>query len=301
MKKDSIRLENVGTYLFRSPAKVSVQVNHELLVVLTVPFARACGQVLIDINTQPKEFHKLLNTLLERMVADLKIRPQQIRAKVFGMSHFRKSLGTALDEWAKQNEVLIAVRDLGRGTTRSILIKCDDGLVGVTYADRIEMNAPAFLTLGSAKARVKEEKISQTEHRVLILSMNKVRKLLAKQAVEEHAGFEASFPKDAHQFLVKKPGKNFPYSHVLIFDDLENSPTLKTFVKQASAHLPLSSFSWIGENLPGWASNSRLMPPLEPQTISAFKKSLHVALFTPAVSVEPTSTVLSFEKRKKLG
>jgi hypothetical protein len=301
MKNDTVPIERPGVFLFRSPTKVTTRLNQDMLVVLTAPFARACGIALLKVDSTTNEVDSELDMLLHKMVMDLNLRPQEVRAKLFGLSNFRKSLITALEKWSDRNQILIACRDLGRSATRSIVVHCDNGLVGVRYAEPVVLSEdrPEFLAPGSAKQRLLN---SEIEHRVLILSANKVWRLLARQAVEEYPGFEATAPNDPHQLMAKNNTKNLRWAHVLIFDDLEGSPLVDKFIQRLSAKLPMNAFSWVGTNTPRFAPSVRLLPPIEPTTILDFKRSLSAALLTPTVDLgEPSSQVFSFERKKKIG
>jgi hypothetical protein len=298
VKKEAVVIAEAGVFLFRSPTKVSVRVNHDLFIVFTAPFARACGLALVEVDTSPKDMETMVDVLLTTMVKDLNVRPQEVRAKLFGMSNYRKQLMLAFEDWCERNLIIIGSRDLGRGVTRQIIVHCDNGLVGVRYAEPWVDDAPAFLAPGSAKQRSTNLPV---EHRVLILSTNKVRRLLAKQAVEEYPGFEGTAPGDPHQFLVARHGKNLKYAHVLFFDDLENSPALKSFIHKMKHAISAHEVSWVGSNLPTYAKAFHLLPPLEPETIAQFKRHLNQALSEAGAPGDLPSSVIPFEKKKKIG
>jgi hypothetical protein len=274
MTQDSIVLDRPGVYLFPKPSRVTVSIDRELLVVFAMPMPQACGFVLFDPMDTSRSLIDALNTLFAKVTSDLKVGDHQIAVKAFGLSRRQESVIAGLMHWLSTKTLHLVARDLGKNVGRNIVVDCATGKVGVGYAESYLPGFPQFLSRGSAKHRFGS---AHTSHEVLVLSRNAVCRQLTLQAVEEHKHWTASVPLNPEDMWTGKEFPYFPWSWVLLFQDLEDEEGLVPWVKTIHAEFPKVRFCWVGTRLPyemETVAGLTLIPPLEPHQIGEFKTNL---------------------------
>ena len=292
-----IPITQPGVYLYRAPQNLKFNIFREMVVVLAVPSKEACGIVFYHPESNPKELFSELELLRMKLKTELKVGANEIQAKVFGGALSGAHLIKELKEWAEDTKIKIVATDTGRNVLRTLRLHCDTGKVGVSYAARSVDNPLQFVSTGTARLR---NPMTQIHTEVLILSHKAVKRTLAKQAIEEQAAWSASIPADPTLILKNKTPKEFPWSVVLIFDDLKDLDGLANWVKNISAKYSAVQFRWVGPELPSLTKEFpelRLLPPIEPELIRDFKAMLQQAVFEHLT--HSTSDVLKFPKKRK--
>lgn len=269
----NVQLEQGGVYFFKAPIRVTTRLHQELLIVFTAPSIHSCGLVLLDSEMPQRVVEGMFDNLLKKIVTDLKVTQTDITLKVFGQSFRRRRSVRYIEAWSVANGIKIGVMDVGKNISRHVIVDCGSGRVGVSYAEGFTEEDPAFLTLGSVRLR---ETIPSHSHEILILTNNRVQRTLAKQAIEENLGFRANCPKNPIQIIALNDFREFAAEVVLVFEDLDQTELISTWMKNASKYYPNLKFCWVGkENAPAWLpENAKKLQPVEPETIALFKTAL---------------------------
>lgn len=273
----NVHLEQGGVYFFKSPIRVTTQLNHELLVVFAVPSIRSCGLVLLDTEMPQKVVEGMFQNLLQKLADEYKVSVTQVNLKVFGQSFRRRRSVHYIESWSLANNVRISVMDIGKNVTRNVMVDCATGRVGVSYAEGFMQEDPAFLSMGSVRLR---EAVTSVSAEVLILSANRVQRTLAKQAIEERSGYRANCPKNPMQIIALNDFRHFMAEIVLLFDDLEHSELVAMWVANAMKYYPKTVFCWVGRGEPAvdLPTGTRRVSPIEPERIAHFKAALQDVL-----------------------
>lgn len=133
--QEPIRLTEPGVYFFRKPAKISVRLNKNALVLFYHPKLEGCGLVLHEASHSIKKMEEKLELLLSRTKTHLSGDDKRITAKLFGISYYQEILVLLSYQWLKQNKIEITAQDIGRNVRRNLLIDCGTGNVGIRYAE----------------------------------------------------------------------------------------------------------------------------------------------------------------------
>ncbi|MBI3293150.1 MAG: hypothetical protein HYZ71_00305 [Deltaproteobacteria bacterium] len=268
-----VNLEQGGVYFFKSPITVTTQLNHEILVVFAVPSIRSCGLVLLEAEMPQRVVEGMFDNLRMKLAEEMKVAHDQIRLKIFGQSFRRRRSLRYVESWSVANQIPITVMDVGKNVTRNVLVDCATGRVGVSYAEGFTQDDPAFLSLGSVRLR---ETTPAGSHEILVLSTNRVRRTLVKQAIEEHVGYRANCPRNPMQIIALNDFRDFFAGTVFLFDDLDHSELLATWISNAAKYYPKLKFGWVGKDGPPFAlpGGSVHLPHVDPEKISGFKGAL---------------------------
>jgi hypothetical protein len=294
-KPRSVRLESPGIYLFSAPVQAQISIYRETVVILWVAAKKSAGIAILSPESKVEDLRQTLDGLHHKVTQDLGLKDPKIEVKIFGGSMGGKlALQTAL-HWVEVTTLPLLSRDTGGDHPRNLTVDCATGGVGITYADRTP--AELFLTLGTARLRNPLDNV-QTE--VLVLSKNSVKRTLAKQAIEEQPQWSASTPKNPKEILGKTGKIDFPWSIVLLFDDLEEDAACLKWITKMSAQYPSVQFRWVGGSLPSFAKKVpflKHLPPVEPVLMPEFKRKIQRALFEHLSS--DTSDIIKFPKRRR--
>lgn len=294
MKNHSLVLTQPGVYFFRAPAKLTLFVGRELLITLSAPVTHAYGLLLFEVDSPIRNLEDSLDRLTTKMVMELGIKKEDLKAKIFGMAHHRASVEKALDRWLNKHEIELVAADTGRNTRREVSIDCNEPKIGVKYAVESK-GIPEFLSGGSARLRANSIVPSSL---VLVLTQNPVTRLLAQQAIEENEGCVASAPQDPKKFIANKEYNVAPYTHVLVFEDLALVTAAKSFIKKSKILLPSSLWYWIGKEQPK-EMHFLPLPRLSPENPLPFKKELGKVLAAHNAKLPDPSHIISFPKPKR--
>jgi len=288
--KNLIPVEKGGVYLFSAPAKISAQIDRDLLVMFTVPSRKISGAIVFDIQSPIKELIGLLQTLYNKFTDDFKTKSSEIKIKIFGLSVSQKSILATAKKWIDLNDLNLIAEDTGRGVSRELVIDCETGLVGVSYAEGFDRRQ-GLLALGTAAGRNSGEAV-QLE--VLVLTLNRVHRQLCQQAIEETPQFKATSPASPFDVVMRFDAKNFPWSAVLIFDDIGRGKPVEKWIGEVSQTLPHVKVCWVGKTRPAFGKKLPLLQPLTPETMKKFKRELGKELAVPTVLAGQTSDVIAF-------
>ena len=296
MNSGKINVEGTGTFLFHAPLRVGLKVHTELVITLFVSSNRCCGIVVNDPECDSKELLPSLNRLVEKFAATHPGAPIQV--KLFGGgSHMHGQLDS-IRTWIQENGLHIVAEDLGRNTNRNLLVDCGSGRVGVTYTDRGHRDSHLFLSQGTAKTRIAS---APTRIRTLVLSNNRVNRLLARQAIEEYPHCFATLNVKPLQFMKEFPTRTFPWNIVILFDDIGWNSVTESWIRNVSGMNADLRFCWVGKQAPllEYVGELYLISPPNPEQIAEFKREIRRILDLPHHRTSHQSEVLPFRKLKR--
>lgn len=294
MDKTSIIVSRPGVYLFHAPTKVSLQINRELLLLLSVPESSLVGLLLVDQDQHLSDLPVLLNTLLGKIYEHVPRGTHLVRAKLLGMSQPVVALPALLKKWVAEQGLSLTAEDLGKNVTRKIYVDCESGLAGVSYAEGFV--DPSWLDSGSAKKRIDA---TVGKFRVLTLSKSSVKKGLCQQAIDELDQWSSFNPEAPFDFIIGSKKDLTEYSAVIIFEDLTKShdKPLKhylSFLQKKYSHLKIF---WVGSRKPEYARDAVTLPILTHTSVKKFKKVIQSELLM--ISASGPGEVIAFPKRSK--
>lgn len=294
--KNIFHLDKTGSFLFKSPTQVSIQLGSELAILFYLPTKKAYGIALYNPDENLKELQQSLETLYQKMVDTYAIDSSQLHIKIFGLRNGLKSVMEAALDWLKGNHLRITAKDIGANATRKLLIDCESGKVGVSYADA-NPHPLQWIAEGSARNR---NPLDTVHAEVLILTDNSVKRTLAKQAIEEERHWTAATPKKPNEIMARKKVEDFPWPVVLLFEDLEDFNLIEAWISRVQLTFPAVQFRWVGTSIPSTLKRTfpelKQLPPLEPELLPEFKQKLTAALFDH--SVTHTTSILPFKAKK---
>jgi hypothetical protein len=188
---------------------------------------------------------------------------------------------------------------VGKNVGRNIAVDCGTGRIGISYAETYLPGFPQLLSRGSARQRLRA---GSTESSALILSGNAVLRQLALQTIEELRNWSGSSPHKPEQVLEDQEVKYFPWSWVILFEDLAEDPNLVEWMTKLQKAHPKVQFCWIGmrfpkalETMPGIA----MLPPLEPDHVGEFKAYLSALISLGSPEGSDSDHVIAFPRPKK--
>ena len=206
---------------------------------------------------------------------------------------------SGLSGWLSQIKLPLSVQDVGKNVGRNIAVDCGTGRIGIAYAETYLPGFPQLLSRGSARQRLR---FSATESSALILSQNAVHRQLALQTIEELRNWSGSTPHKPEQVLEDQEVKYFPWSWVILFEDMADNPNLVEWMTEIQKAHPTVQFCWIGmrfpkelETMPGIA----MLPPLEPDHVGEFKAYLSALLSLGGPEGSDSDQVIAFPRPKK--
>jgi len=290
VKPAEISLEIEGAYVFRGPTEIVLQLNHELLVVFAMPSLECSGVVLCDTNTKAVDLCSMLDRVLGKLSA-LSDSSEDISIKLFGMSGGYTPLMDSLQGWIKNHGLKIVSQDIGKNVARNLTLECATGKVRVSYAETYRSAVPPFIDIGSARERFKE---TSPQTKILVLAHNRVKAILAKQAIEENPNCSATLSQEPGHFFDENL-VDFCWSHVFLFEDMAKETSLKRWIKGLREFLPSVQIYWVGHGTPAYARSLPHLPSFEAESVPAFKKALNEVL----VETLSISDVIPFRKQKK--
>ena len=300
MKKSSIVLDKPGVYFFAAPAEIKTQIDRELFVVAWMPEQKACGFVLYDPETPLKDLFASLDTVFEKAATTSDRGAPRVVFKVFGLSRRQAKVMTGLSNWLSQIKLKISAQDVGKNVGRNIKVDCKTGRIGISYAEAYLPGFPQLMSRGSARQRLRPSSVKSD---VLILSRSAVSRQLALQTIEEQRNWSGSTPHKPEEIIGEQEVQYFPWSWVILFEDLADEPNLMQWVTTIRKAHPKVQFCWIGlrlpkdlETMPGIA----MLPPLEPQHVGEFKAYLAALLALGRPEDNHWGHVLTFPPSKKL-
>lgn len=290
-----MHLDKTGAFLFKAPTQVSMLLNRELAIVFCLPKKEVCGIALFDPEQNIKELNQSLETLYQKMIDTYAADPSQLQIKIFGLRNGLRSVIEATLDWLEGNHLKVVAQDLGANATRKVLVNCQTGMVGVNYAEGTTQPMH-WIAEGSARNRNPMDSINAE---VLILTENAVKRTLAKQAIEEERHWTAATPKNPTDIISKKTVSDFPWSVVLIFDDMDDYNPIEAWISRLHLTFPAVQIRWVGATIPAQLKRAfpelKQLPPLEPALLPEFKKKLKSAVFDHATS--ETSTLIPIKRK----
>jgi hypothetical protein len=186
-------------------------------------------------------------------------------------------------------------QDVGRNVCRTLLIDCEKGVVGVSYAESSPAPSVFFLISGSARNRLPG---TQAEERVLILSTNEAQKLLCRQAVEEYSSWEAITVDSTRLSEIEKKVRR-DLSWVILFEDWPNAEAVFPWIARFQEKNPALKVGWSGKKAPVFLKRLKqvtVFPPLESDTVVEFKEKMSEAS---GVFSGMEDSVVAFKKKKR--
>ena len=302
MNRNAIQLNDTGVYIFQSPAKVSAQINKELFIVFSAPSLKATGIIVYKSDMTTKDLYAMLDSLYQQFTSELKAKPSQIKVKLFGLGTPNSSTSHGVRTWVETKKMTITAEDTGRNVSRGLVIDCETGLVGVSYAEGVPAGSYAdngFLAPGGAADR---ETSQEPKQKVLALFNSKVSRQLGRQCLDEYKTFNATVPNKPYDSILQRDVSNFDYSVVLISEDIGAIKPVEMWVKKVFAAYPMTQFIWVGEKFPAAlkkvVKKFRSLPPLKPSELGTFKTALRAEIdsLPPRDMIE--SSVISFPAPK---
>lgn len=134
MSSSLIPISTPGVYLFQKPAKLSLQVNRELLVVFAIKKYQTCGITLYSTEAPLKVLFEYLDKINQQIRTQFEdIQTKDIRVKLFGLSAYPTNVVSSLNNWLKLNQFKVTAQDMGRSITRNVFVDCASTKVGVLY------------------------------------------------------------------------------------------------------------------------------------------------------------------------
>src|SRR3989338_8039517 len=200
-----VHLDQGGVYFFKSPIRVTTQLNQELLVVFAAPSIYSCGLVLLDSEMPQQIIEGMFDNILKKL-DELGVPVGSIRIKAIGQSVRRWRSVRHLESWCLSHKVSIGVMDVGKNITRNVIVDCASGRVGVSYAEGYVPYEPVFLDSGSVRLR---ERSLPKSVEIMVLTDSRVRRALAKQAIEERPGYRANCPSNPIQIIALNDFRGF--------------------------------------------------------------------------------------------
>lgn len=289
-----VRLVEEGVYLLRGPARATVALNRELLVVFATD-RDACGLLLLFPDTGTRTFAELADALFAKMTLGLAAGMGPIHVKLFGASHAPYAMLRGVREWLDDRGLRVVAQDLGKNVTRNVTVDGATGVACVSYSESFSPAAP-FLAGGSVRTRRQAERPAA---RFLVLAASPVTRTLATQVIEETPGFHADAPERPEEIFTSG---RFAWTHVLLFEDVAGPSAAGTWIEKLLSHNSDVRCFWVAERLPqkmsSWLESAYWLPPLAPESIGSFKHA-----FIEAVLVEstwnPADRVVRLKKTKK--
>lgn len=295
----NITLNKPGVYLFPASTTVSAQIDREILVVFALPSEGRCGFILYDCQASVKDLEPLLDTLFDKLKKATGSRGTELVVKAFGMSRVDGGVFGALTHWLDGKKLALAAKDIGQNVGRNLRIDCGTGRVGISYAEAYLPGFPQFLSRGSARQRQGSD---AAVVEVLVLSHSAVCRQLTLQAIEEERQWTASVPAHLDDIWAGKDFPYFPWSWVILFQDLEKVPSLHEWVFDVKNRFPKVQIVWAGATIPDPLTTLPglvLLPPLNPEHLGTFKERLRQAILSSTLPI--TGEVLAFPRQKKHG
>jgi hypothetical protein len=266
-----------GVYLFRAPHKLSVSVDHELVVVFVIPSTSSTGVVVHDPRRPLRDLRGMLDGVFEKITVGLEKGASPIFVKLFGVSNGSRAVLDPLGAWLHANGVGIQAKDLGKNVSRTLEIDCGTGAVGVRYSEAYVPELAHFLARGSARQRAGFA-IWPPLHQALVLADNPITRELARQAIEEHPEWAATAPPKPLDTIGEPLTGAFPWDHVLLFEDTAGPSLVGNWIKALVKAHPEVRLYWVGSEQAAknhkFPQNARILPPLTPETIREFKAAL---------------------------
>ncbi len=275
MREHSIHIDREGIYLFSDPVTVTMQVDHELLIIFSVPIQKSCGLLFLEQVDDTRNVVTLLESLHSKL-EKMGVSPPQIYLKFFGLSAIQKRLLEEIHTWVRAKGLIVASEDLGRNVARHLRIECGTGRVGLTYS--VGNAAEVFLSSGTARQR---KKVTKAIISVWVITHNTVKQTLIRQAVEEYSFCQCSVITEIDTLLSERDFSHVSAHILIILEDIANHPWFSSFL-ECSASLDVSTVKicWVGSKAPpkeGWI----WLGNLEPEFIGGFKRELSKVLSGP--------------------
>lgn len=292
MMNKTVPLEYGRVYLFTAPARISATVNHDLLVVFSLPKHKSAGAILFNLESPVHELNSLLEMMFDKLTVDLNFPQKDLSLKLIGLSNPEVPVLRCAHAWAKEKQIDISAEDLGRRVTRNIIIDCETGRVGVAYAEAAMPKLSGFLDSRSANRRNE----SMARYSIMILGVNKVKRQLCRQAVEEKEIYSADCPTKPYDVFTKG-FENFVSDAVLICGDIGNGKPVEKWVKAVRANRPNLPVLWIGKDSPKNLALEHSLSEPQPESMTRFKKELHQLLHKTVENAPHPSLVLPFKKK----
>jgi hypothetical protein len=247
-----------GVFLFKGNKNLKLEIDQQLLAVFVLPEAESTGIVLYTSNTVSKKLFELLEVLRKKIVSELELAPAEIDVKLFGCSQDNAPVVSATQTWLRAEGFKQKIVETGQEVSRTLVIECKTGRVGVGYAESATLKPLLFVAEGSARERFESGKV---EHKILVLCENKIDRHLVKQAIEEDPTLEGVYLDDFNQSFRQKLGN---WDAVLISAELEKSKIYSTIKSN-------KNIAWLGKNS---KNDKPQLPKPTPDTMGEFKESL---------------------------
>lgn len=286
-----------GSFIFSKSKPVSISVDNFLLVTFHSSSSSSTGVIVQALFEHRTDFLDKLDTLFEKYSSLPDVDPNRVRTKVFGATSKFNPILTALKGWLDRHQIPVVATDLGRVISSEVVLEPQTGRVGVQYQTPSDLGQSVFLSEGTARDRKTKQDV-QVE--ILLLSLNASTRTLAKQAIEEQAGWQATCPVEIKFAQIKSLLSKKKWLGLIISDELQTHRDLELFLKDVSKSHQNLPIHWIGAEIPKSLRvipNLKLLPPLEPFLIPQFKKSLQKALMD--FKFSSTSETLAFSKKSK--
>jgi hypothetical protein len=297
MRHDThIRIEEPGAYLFRAPVKCYVELNREILVTLSAPSQEVTAIAYWKPTQPPRELLATLETLFQRLVAHGADK-QRLEARVTGASDGASKLSRGLADWLREHGVPVVAADVGRGVCRTVHVDCANGRIGVSYSESIVPTDAPLLTQGTARRRPGGFDTETPPEPVLLLCANTVQRTLVRQAIEGMAGFRCIAPA-VPEAQLSEDAQRVARRVVLVADALPSVPLRTWYRAWRESHA--DGILAISGKAPRTVLGDVALPPVSPETITAFKDALYRYLHrTEAKPGTALGTVLPFSKRRQ--
>lgn len=296
MRQHAIATDRAAIYLLKAPAQFNVQINRELVVIFAAPQLRVAGVAVFPPDCIRKDAIPLLDAMLQKLRSDFSAGVSQIRLKIFGMSDIQRGLIAAVQKWVHEKHLRIAINETGGSVARRLIVECETGLVGVSYAEGIVQPIPEWLSKGSSSGRGSGP--LHVNQKILILSSSPVSRQLCKQAIEAHDGWEAVAPDRPYDLVVSDEKKDLGYRGLIVFDDLGRGKPIEQFIKTLVRSSANTTLFWAGGVKPRFARTIGHLDALKPQSPKKFKAQLakQIKMMTPD---ETKASVIQFPSKKK--
>ena len=286
-----------GAYVFSAPTKISFHLNRELVVILNSPEKKITGAVRYNLETPLKELVNLLNLISENFRQKHRVNPKDLKIKIFGLSNQSHYVSSAVHTWAKETGCQVVAEDVGRGVTRTLLVDCETGKVGVSYAETFIPGDFGILATGSASRR--SQVPLDFAHQILVLANNQVGRQLCQQAIESIAPWTAIAPEMPFDILTQPVPSDFICRAVVIHEDVGKGKPVERWTKSILDEYPQVGAYWIGKTVPKFAKGYTKLATFTPDKIATFKKEISRELGRLAATESTPGTLLAFPTKKK--
>lgn len=283
-----VSLEADVPLLFQAPQRINALINRNLLVTMSCPKEKVVGAYLFTCENHLETLTTGLDILLRKLTETFQLSPSAVQVRVIGLSSPNPILTNALKKWCAEKKVTVIGEDLGRNVQRNIIIDCESGKVGVSYAEASPNEKTVLIADGTAG----ERSGSHRPRRALILGESRTGRQMCRQAVESLDTWRATIHERPFDLFVAPKWEDFDFDAVILLADVgEGKPVQKWFTKLIEMY-PSSKRIWVGDSPKKWGLEIEALPSVDHDNASKFQEQLRNSLHES--ETDPGAKVIRF-------